>query len=219
MNVVDYISKDVKPLTPNSTILEAKNAFNQLSFSHLPVVENTILLGSISESDVRSIDADSQKISNYKSIYEVFFTSEENNWMEILKIFASNETTILPVLSKENIYIGYYELTDILHYFNESHFLQSQGFILVVEKKLNDYSISEIAQIIESNKGEVLGIFTSEIKNNTMRITIKIASEDITEITQTFRRYDYHVLTKHKDDSYLKDLKERSNYLQKYLNM
>ena len=43
--------------------------------------------------------------------------------------------------------------------------------------------------------------------------------EDINEIIQTFRRYNYTVISEHKDDFYLQDLKERSDYLQKYLNM
>jgi len=39
------------------------------------------------------------------------------------------------------------------------------------------------------------------------------------KIIQTFRRYNYTVLSKHVEDAYLEDLKDRSNYLQKYLNI
>ena len=49
--------------------------------------------------------------------------------------------------------------------------------------------------------------------------TIKISSDDINEIIQTFRRYNYIVMSLHKDDFYLQDLKDRSDYLQKYLDM
>jgi hypothetical protein len=52
-----------------------------------------------------------------------------------------------------------------------------------------------------------------------MQATIKINSEDINEIIQTFRRYNYNVISEHKDDFYLQDLKDRSDYLQKYLDM
>ena len=43
--------------------------------------------------------------------------------------------------------------------------------------------------------------------------------KDINEIIQTFRRYNYSVLSLHEDDFYLQDLKDRSDYLQKYLDM
>ena len=43
--------------------------------------------------------------------------------------------------------------------------------------------------------------------------------EDINEIMQTFRRYDYKIISSHENDLYLKDLKYRSEYLQKYLEM
>ncbi|NNK82694.1 MAG: acetoin utilization protein acuB, partial [Flavobacteriaceae bacterium] len=34
-----------------------------------------------------------------------------------------------------------------------------------------------------------------------------------------FRRYSYNIVSGHEDDSFLEDLKERSDYLNKYLNM
>ncbi|HDZ13953.1 MAG TPA: acetoin utilization protein acuB, partial [Pricia sp.] len=38
-------------------------------------------------------------------------------------------------------------------------------------------------------------------------------------IIQTFRRYNYNILFGNHDDQFLEDLKERSNYLEKYLNV
>ena len=39
------------------------------------------------------------------------------------------------------------------------------------------------------------------------------------EITQTFRRYGYVIISENEDDTYLTNLKERSDYLEKYLNI
>jgi hypothetical protein len=36
---------------------------------------------------------------------------------------------------------------------------------------------------------------------------------------QTFRRYDYKIISMHENDIYLEDLKNRSEYLKKYLDM
>jgi hypothetical protein len=38
-------------------------------------------------------------------------------------------------------------------------------------------------------------------------------------IVQTFRRYNYLVVSNHEEDRFLEDLKDRSNYLDKYLNI
>ena len=38
-------------------------------------------------------------------------------------------------------------------------------------------------------------------------------------IVQTFRRYGYTIISEHEEDKFLEDLKDRSNYLDKYLNI
>ena len=52
-----------------------------------------------------------------------------------------------------------------------------------------------------------------------MQITLKIASGSVNEIIQTFRRYGYSIISENQEDSYLEGLKERSDYLDKYLNI
>jgi len=43
--------------------------------------------------------------------------------------------------------------------------------------------------------------------------------DEINEVIQSFRRYNYKVITEHKDDYFLETLKERSDYLRKYLSI
>lgn len=219
MKISEYISKDVHALTLNSSIGETKKLFNDLTYSHLPVVEGELLIGSIEESDIRTIENDDATIADYKYLLNDFFIRTSDNWMEILKLFAASETNILPVLTDDNHYIGYYELTDVLHFFNDTPLLNNEGFFLVIEKGQKDYSFSEIVQIVESSDAKLVGVFVSGYKNDLVRITLKITSENINEIIQSFRRYGYNLLTKHKEDLFLEELKDRSNYLQKYLNI
>lgn len=219
MKISEYISNDVKALNLNSTIAQAKEMFNNLTFSHLPIIEENRLIGSILESDVRTIDKNSKKIEDYKYLLNHFYIEENDNWMAVLKTFSANETNVLPILSKNKEYIGYYELTDVLHYFNDSPLLNSDGVFIIIEKNVRDYSFSEISQIVESNDAKLIGIFIAGYKNDLVRITLKITTKEINEIIQSFRRYGYNLLTKHKEDLLLEELKNRSRYLQKYLNM
>lgn len=219
MKISEYISKDVNALTLKTSFSEAKKVFNELPYSHLPIVENDILIGSISESDVLTTENDSTVIGNYHHLFDHFHIKITDNWIDILKMFAASETNILPVLSETNEYLGFYELTDVLHFFNDTPLLNDEGFFLVIEKGIKDYSFSEIAQIVESNDAKLIGIFISGYKNDLVRITLKIDSIEINDIIQSFRRYGYNLLTKHKEDLLLEELKNRSDYLQKYLNI
>ena len=138
---------------------------------------------------------------------------------EFLEIFAKNETNLIPVLDEKNNYLGYYELEDIIRFFHETPFLKEEGGIIVVEKESDQFTMSQITQIVESNNAKILGLFISKIAGNKIEITIKISQSGLNDIIQTFRRYEYEIISEHQEDSYLNSLKERSDYLDKYLNI
>ena len=47
--------------------------------------------------------------------------------LEILKIFAANETNLIPVINDKKEYLGYCDLVDILHVYNNTPFLKNEG--------------------------------------------------------------------------------------------
>ena len=140
-------------------------------------------------------------------------------WMDVLEIFARNQSNLIPVLDENNAYIGYYEIPDIIRIFNETPFLKEPGGIIIVEKGIREYSMGQIVQIVESNNGKILGVFISEATADTVQVTIKVTLGGINEIIQTFRRYNYEIVSEHVEDTYLNSLRERSDYLDKYLNI
>lgn len=150
---------------------------------------------------------------------EGFFSQEHALWLDVLDDFASNDSNIMPVLDANNNYLGYYQLTDIISLFSNTPFFSEPGGIIIIEKAYNDYSFSEICQIIESNNAKLLGVFVSRIKNDMAQITIKIEKSGLSSIFETLRRYGYSILSGHEDDSFLKTLKDRSAYLDRYLNL
>jgi len=124
----------------------------------------------------------------------------------------------MPILNDNNSYVGYYELNDIISLFNDTPFLSDAGGILVIEKGYNDYSFSEICQIVESNNAKLLGAFISKVEKDVVQITLKVSYVGLNDILQSFRRYSYNIVSGHDDDQFLKNLKDRSDYLNKYLN-
>jgi CBS domain-containing protein len=219
METTPYILKEFQAFSTHTKIADVKLLFNETMYSHFPIVEEGQVLGVISEIDIRTIFEDEKELGNFQYLYQFFFTEEENNVLEILKIFAANETNLIPVINEKKEYLGYCDLIDILHVYNNTPFLKNEGTVLGIEKNVSEYSFSEICQIIESNDGKMLGIFISETDVTTVKITLKFYSLEVNKIIQSFRRYNYKVLSKHKEDFYLEDLKERSIYLQKYLNI
>jgi Mg/Co/Ni transporter MgtE len=218
MDITNYITTDFKAIDSQETIGSVKDFFADLNFSHFPVVENGVYIGSIVAEDIETFE-DSKKVADYKYNLESFFTRKEAIWLEVLEVFAKNHSNVLPVLDENNVYVGYYELDDIMSFFHQTTFLKEQGSIIKVKKNTQDYSMGQIAQIVESNNGKLLGLFISESDLNTVEVTIKISTGAINEIIQTFRRYNYEIISEHYEDEYINNLKERSDYLDRYLNM
>jgi CBS domain-containing protein len=219
MNITDYIQNRIKPLTLKSSVKTTIKLLDDYSITHFVVVENNKILGCFAQGDMLQIENQSDELVAHSHLLNSFFADKEATVLELLKIFADNDTTLIPVINSEKEYHGYYNLSDVLEVFSMSPFMTDNSENLIIEKTENDYSMSEVSQIVESNNGKLLGVYVSENQRNLVQITLKISTEDIHEIMQTFRRYDYKIISIHENDIYLEDLKNRSDYLQKYLEM
>lgn len=218
MPLKEYIINDIKPLNINDKVGDLKMMFNELTYSHIPIENNNVYLGCISETDVHCFDAN-KTILDCRHALEDFFVRSNTKWLEVIETFAQHACNIMPVLDEENNYLGYYELNDIIGIFNETPFFSEPGGTLIIEKGIKDYSFSEISQIVESNDGKILGAFISKIENDLVQVTIRIGNIGLNNLIQTFRRYSYNIVSGHEEDTYIENLKERSQYLNKYLNI
>lgn len=218
MSIDSYIINEIEICHLNDKVSDLQTLIKDLNYSHLPVENKGIFLGSISTEDVRSFET-IKTLKNYQYAFEGFFARQDDYWLDTLENFAQNQTNILPVLSSENKYLGYIELSSILSLFNSTPFLSEPGGIIVLEKGQRDYSFSEISQIAESHNAVVLGMFISSRANELAQITIKLSTSSLNQILQTYRRYGYTIISEHQEDNFNKNLIDRSEYLDKYLNI
>lgn len=218
IDITNYITNDYKAIDSQETIADVQDFLIDLAFSHFPVVEEEIYIGSIASEDVETFISD-KKIIDYRYSFEKFFVRTNMVWLDVLEVFAQNHTNLVPVLDEENKYVGYYEISEIISFLNETPFIKEPGGIIVVKKAVLDYSLSQITQIVESNNGKLLGLFISEADPVNVQVTLKINLGPMNEILQTFRRYNYEIISEHQEDNFLNTLKERSDYLDKYLNI
>lgn len=219
MQTITYILKDISPFNLKDEIVLVKNSFKEYPFSHLPVVDEKLFYGAISREEAEMITTKKLQLNDLKHLIVPFYATENMNWFEVLENFATHNTNLMPVLNSDKKYIGYYELDDFLNIFKCTPFLHEEGVILVVAKNIKEYSFSEISQIVESNNATLFGAFVSKIDSEMAQITLKLSLHDINNTLHSFRRYNYDILNEFEKDKYLEELNERSNYLQKYLNI
>ncbi|WP_196885744.1 CBS domain-containing protein [Aureivirga sp. CE67] len=219
MSISDYITTDFPAISEEETIQDLIFAIEGTNYTHYPVTRAGIYHGAIPINDILLEKSTSKKIKEFEHLIVPFFAEENTKVVDLLKMYSTYDTNVIPVVNSQREFIGSFEVLEIIHLLNELPYFQEEGDILVVEKNIKDFSFSEISQIVESNNGKILGMLVSKIKSEKIQVSIRLVSHDINEIIQTFRRYDYFLISKHDDDLLLESLRDRSNYLKKYLNI
>jgi CBS domain containing-hemolysin-like protein len=218
MHIQEHIITTIPVFEIKDTFEKVLDFFQDTTYSHVAIVEEGRFLGVFSENDAEALLPET-KIEEFRYELQNFFVQGDTNWLDILEAFARNEANLLPILNEKEEVLGYYDLTDIVTVFIDTPFFTDPGSILVVATGIKDYSFSEIAQIVESNNAKLIGGFITDTQNDIIQVTLKITTDNYNKVVQTFRRYNYHILFGNSDDQFLEDLKERSDYLDKYLNV
>jgi len=218
MHIQTHILTNIEVFEVGDSLEKVIRFFKDHTYSHIAVAEKGRYLGVLNENDLETFE-EGKKIEDYRYNLETFFVRKDTNWLDVLEMFARNEANLLPVLGENEDVLGYYSVTDVVRVFIDTPFFTEPGGIIIVEKGIRDYSFSEIAQIVESNNTRFIGGFITDIHNDVVQVTIKIGASNLNEIQQTFRRYNYNILFGTDDDQFLEDLKQRSDYLEKYLNV
>ena len=91
--------------------------------------------------------------------------------------------------------------------------------MLEFEVGIHDYSLAEIARLVESNDAKIIhSDITSLGENDKIRVTIKVNKSDLSRIIQTFNRFGYHITASFHKDEYAEDLRKRYDSFLRYLN-
>jgi Mg/Co/Ni transporter MgtE len=149
------------------------------------------------------------------------FVTENQHVYEVIELASRLTLSIVPVLDHKNHYLGVITSNDLLHYFADFAALKMPGAIIVLEMSLLDYSLSQIAQIVESNDSKILSMYISSHSASTrIEVTLKINRNDLTSIIQTFTRYNYTIHSTFMDHDDMEGLYEnRYELFMKYLSI
>ena len=137
--------------------------------------------------------------------------------MQCFKAIIDNAAQILPVISEDGLFLGYYDSIELVSLLNDLPCFYYEGQELIISHKNNQFSLGKVGQIIEGQGDDFLQ-FNLISRTDTHSVGyIKIKSDDLNSLLQILRAHGYHIISKHRDDQYIDDLKERSAYLSKFL--
>ena len=217
----DLISEVIPSLKTSDPGQIALNWMEIFRISHLPIVNNQDFLGLISDTDIYDMNMPEEPIGNHAlTLFKPYVTSEQHIF-EVIGLASRLKLSVIPVLDSKNHYKGVITTSDLIQHIASMSSMDQQGGIIVIEIIERDYSLSQIAQIVESNNIKVLSMYiTSPPDSTKLEVTLKLNSGELASLIRTFERYNYEVKTwVTSDDSMDRFYSERFDLLMKYLNI
>ncbi|MBE0673046.1 MAG: CBS domain-containing protein [Bacteroidales bacterium] len=217
----DLISEIIPSLKTSDTGQTALNWMEIFRISHLPIVNNQDFLGLISDADIYDINQPDEPIGNHKLTLFKPYVDLETHIFDVIGIASKMSLSVVPVLDDKMHFKGVVLVNDIVGYLARISGLDMPGGIIVLEVLERDYSLSQIAQIVESNDARILSSYiTSKVDSVGLEITLKINTSGIAPIIRTFERYGYEVKTwVTEDDSLDRFYSDRFDLFMKYLDI
>jgi CBS domain-containing protein len=159
-------------------------------------------------------------IQDLKTPLNRIFVYSKQHVYDVVKFAAIHKCDVIPVLNDNQEYEGIITISDLVDYFAESKSVYMPGGIITMEMRLQDFSMSQIAQIIESDGAHILSSSVSATADPaTIELTIKIDKVDLSRILASFYRYNYHITASYFQSEYGDDLKSRYESLMNYLSI
>lgn len=220
MRAQELISELIPPLKYSETGEKALNWMNEFRVSHLPVVKGNQYIGLLSENDVYDMPDPAMKLEECFVNLPKPFIYENRHVYEVMKMIADLKITVVPILDENNEYIGCTDLLFLMSQITAVISIKEPGGILVLVMNIHDYSLTEIARIVEENNAKILSSYITSLPDSTeIEVTIKINTTDLDRIIHTFNRYDYTIKASFAKGNFADDLKRRYDELMNYLNM
>ena len=200
---------------------KALNWMDVFRVSHLPVVDNSKYLGMVSDKLIYDLDLLEKPISDELDKLNTAHVHADQHIFEVALLMYKLKLSVIAVLDTDHYYIGAITLYDLARRFARLFSLQEIGGVVVLEMNANDYSLTQISQIVESNDTKILSFFMNRIPGtNNLDVILKLDKEDLSPVIQTFIRYDYNVKAVYLDHSMLNDLyKDRFDQFMKFMNI
>ncbi len=190
----ELISDVVPVIRTSETGNKALSWMEIFRISHLPVVNNEDFLGLISDTDIYDLNLPDEPIGAHPLSLMRPYVFDNQHIYEVIDLVARLKLTVVPVLNQEKKYIGCITLHDLIAHFAEITAASEPGGIIILEMNVHDYSLSEIAQIVEGNIIKILSLYVSGHKDSTkIDITLKLNTTNLSGVIQAFERYNYSI--------------------------
>lgn len=219
MTAAELIKNTIPYLKTSDTVQQALDLMHEYHVSDLPVVINNKSAGILNEADLEDAAPDAL-VETQMPLIEPVKVVASDFFLAPLKMMYQRQISVLPVVKEDGEYIGVIAADDLLKAAAHYNAATEPGGIIILQMAPNNFSISELGRIVESNDARIIHLNTwTDPSNGQLMIAIKINKTDLQDVLASFERYEYNVVQYFGENLSEEELRLNFDHLMNYLNI
>ncbi|GAB4107653.1 hypothetical protein GCM10028791_00990 [Echinicola sediminis] len=221
MQAYEFINNMIPPLKLTDKVKMALSWMEEIRTDVLPVVHEGFFKGLVTDEMIYNINKDDILVGDVPLEAEGCFVMKDKHIYDVLRVASEYQSNMVAVVDGENIYHGVVTLEDAIAAFADSLAIQAQGGVLVLSMFMTDYSLFEIARVIESENAKVLSSFvtTDPLDESKIKVTFKVDKTELRHIKATLERFGYKVIDHYQEEMGVSGEQDRLDNLLRFLNI
>ncbi|MEX0778850.1 MAG: CBS domain-containing protein [Balneolales bacterium] len=194
MLVLEIINTDILPLRVADSAETALSSMKEYKVDELPIVDHTTrkLIGIVTKQSL--MDNESGKVSLFAvRRRQPITTSPDEHVFDVAKVMMENKLKLIPVVDEKENFLGVVLRSELFKALSGMLNVSEHGSVITIEQQEQDFSLSEVVRIIESENAKILGIAVQSPNkiNEHFRLSIKLNLTDLKRVNAALSRYGF----------------------------
>lgn len=221
MLVSEILNTEIAPLRLEDTVGLALVKMDLMHTTKFAVVDEDERLVGMATLDHLIEKADEQTLLSDVELVEPIYVPLNQHLFEAARLMMAHELYVLPVVSEKVKFEGLVKKREILNALGDVFNLSSFGSVITVEVGPNNFTLSELVRIIETEGAKILGVAVQQPKSDNpfYSISFKLNLKDSSVVSAGLRRFGYTVTSEAESESFETNFSDRADELIRYLDI
>ena len=195
MQAADFIHPLIPSILISDPVGSALKKMESLELTTLPVVGGGRFLGFVEDEILLEQEHLDVQIAQVELECAACWVYADQHFYDLIRVATEHQAKWVAVQDREQHYLGVVPTQDALTAYADNFSINSQGSVLVISLQMNDFQLSEIARLVESENCKILSCLlnTDPMDSQSLEVTLKLDKPDSRHVKATLLRFGYQV--------------------------
>ena len=195
MQAADFIHPLIPSIQISDPVGSAMKKMESLELTTLPVVEGGMFLGFVEDEILLEQEHLDVQIAQVELDCAACWVYGDQHLYDLIRVATEHQAKWVAVQDREQHFLGVVPTQDALTAYADNFSINSQGSVLVISLQMNDFQLSEIARLVESENCKILScqLYADPLDYQSVEVTLKLDKTDSRHVKATLLRFGYQV--------------------------